>query len=103
VAGGVISTALPDVDETTTLLESPTISRSRSRSRRRRTSISRQGTATVTQAVLMACFAFSCKFEDRLTFMIDSCLNPLLEPVCYFLERRRFIPFIFYGCSDQIL
>ena len=59
MAGGVISTALPDVDETTALLESPTISRSRSRSRRRRTSVSRQGTATVTQAVLMASLVYS--------------------------------------------
>ena len=59
VVGDVISTGLPDIDETTTLLNSRTISRSRSRSRRRRTSLSRQGTATVTQAVLMASFLFA--------------------------------------------
>ena len=54
-AGDGLSTGLPDVDETTALLgtESPTVSRSRSRSRRRKNSVSRQGTATVTQAVLM--------------------------------------------------
>ena len=53
--GGGLSAGLPDVDETTALLgtESPTVSRSRSRSRRRKNSVSRQGTATVTQAVLM--------------------------------------------------
>ncbi|KIM40578.1 hypothetical protein M413DRAFT_164230 [Hebeloma cylindrosporum] len=53
----VLSTGQADIDETTTLLESPTISRTRSRSRRR-TSLSRQGTATVTQAVLMLLKSF---------------------------------------------
>jgi len=54
-----LSTGLPDIDETTALLRSPTTSRRRSRSRRRRNSLSRQGNATVTQAVLMASFAHS--------------------------------------------
>ncbi|KAF9485185.1 hypothetical protein BDN70DRAFT_910316 [Pholiota conissans] len=53
-----ISTGLPDVNETTALLESPSVSRSRSRSRRRKNSVSRQGTATVTQAVLMLLKSF---------------------------------------------
>ncbi|KAF8969229.1 transmembrane amino acid transporter protein-domain-containing protein [Flammula alnicola] len=53
-----ISTGLPDVSETTALLESPSLSRSRSRSRRRKNSVSRQGTATVTQAVLMLLKSF---------------------------------------------
>ncbi|KAF8150727.1 vacuolar amino acid transporter 4 [Crassisporium funariophilum] len=50
--------ALPDVDETTSLLRSPTVSRSRSKSRRRRNSVANQGTATVTQAVLMLLKSF---------------------------------------------
>ena len=54
-----LSRVLPDVDETTTLLSSPTVSRRRSRSRRRGSSMSRQGNATVTQAVLMASFTYS--------------------------------------------
>ncbi|KDR78952.1 hypothetical protein GALMADRAFT_244633 [Galerina marginata CBS 339.88] len=54
----VIGTGLPDVNETTALLESPSVSRSRSRSRRRKNSVSRQGTATVTQAVLMLLKSF---------------------------------------------
>ncbi|KAH9487259.1 Vacuolar amino acid transporter 3 [Psilocybe cubensis] len=53
-----LSTGLPDANEHTSLLGSPNLSRSRSRSRRRRTSLSRQGTATVTQAVLMLLKSF---------------------------------------------
>ncbi|PPQ93690.1 hypothetical protein CVT25_001417, partial [Psilocybe cyanescens] len=53
-----LSTGLPDVNERTNLLGSPQVSRSRSRTRRRKNSVSRQGTATVTQAVLMLLKAF---------------------------------------------
>jgi len=101
VTPGPLSTGLPDVDETTTLLASPTISRSRSRSRRRRSSISRQGNATVTQAVLMASFALAA--NSTITNLYDSCSNPLLEPVYYSLEGRMFRFLVFYGHSDQNL
>jgi len=102
VTPGALSTGLPDVDETTTLLASPTVSRSRSRSRRRRSSLSRQGNATVTQAVLMASFGHFLQIE-RLTNLYGSCLNLLLEPVYYSLERRMLRFLMFYGHSDENL
>ncbi|PPQ69177.1 hypothetical protein CVT24_000025 [Panaeolus cyanescens] len=48
----------PEPTETTHLLPSSSIARSRSRSRRRRNSVASQGTATVTQAVLMLLKSF---------------------------------------------
>jgi len=52
----IISAGLPDVDEQTALLHASTLGKTRSRSRRRRNSVGQQGTATVTQAVLMVRF-----------------------------------------------
>ncbi|KAF8802505.1 hypothetical protein BYT27DRAFT_7226400 [Phlegmacium glaucopus] len=54
----VLSTGLPDTNETTPLIRSSSLSRSRSKSRRRRNSVGVQGTATVTQAVFMLLKSF---------------------------------------------
>lgn len=78
---------LDDIAEDTPLLQS--VSRSRSRSRRRANSVSPQGTASVSQAVMMVCTYFSAPFYKFNLFLVaqvirrHGCSVPR-QSVCYY-------------------